>query len=128
MRSRMGAACALLFLAACHTSSNIERLPGTYVANHGHGREELILKEDGTYRHSYSAPGGNRFQNGGTWVVAKYRAGCIEIRRFRFGYNPGAEEANAGGVGDWLACPQFNLDGSVDLIYDEDRMLYFERK
>lgn len=101
---------------------------GNYTSNHGDDREELKIMSDGRYEHDYQLGRGHGFSEGGLWSFGTISANCrgINFKNFRFGYEA-ANPQSRGAAGDWWVCPEIYPDGSIVLLYDPDRDLFYRK-
>ncbi|HEY8938269.1 MAG TPA: hypothetical protein VIM65_23775 [Cyclobacteriaceae bacterium] len=107
----------ILVLVACNSNKiNKEEVPGVYIFSEG--GYKLELKEDGTYRHSYTAAHGKVIEKTGTWELHSFGSQIL-FKDFSF-----LTSSNA--VTDWNSKLRIE-NNKIDLMYDWKDDIYYRR-
>lgn len=115
--------CCTLLLASCSGGVSDSDLIGTYVAQQGDVRQEIVVQSGGRYSNTLYKSGNVEWREDERWVreVVANRSG-VTFSRFRWGL-PGYSFAQ----GYWFVSPEKNFLGRVKLCYDLDLGRCFDR-
>lgn len=109
----------------CRSQIDEATLVGTYIANHGRGKDTLFVEPGGKYIHHFLGPSGKRFEDEGTWDFESDPAGNYNVvfTGFQHYWDEGAR-SNA----IWPAYVQRSLFGKVRILLNEDLSYYYEKR
>jgi len=114
---------ALLNLLACGEKLDSRSVAGEYVANHNFGRDVIVVRDDGTYVHTFVASNGSRQKESGRWELDRDPQG--DMISFS-GFTP-SWDGRTRIPGIWPARMETSF-GRIRLRVNDDLDLYYQRR